>query len=62
MALWVVRAGAYGDQQETALNEKVVCHGWNSVPDCSKFTSKDELRQEWQKLWPEDSEKQIITI
>ena len=61
MALWIVRAGSHGEQQETALKENVVCHAWNDVPDCSKFTTKDELRKEYEKVRSEESEKQIIT-
>jgi restriction system protein len=59
MALWVVRAGRRGEQQETALKERVVCHGWNELPDYSKAADKDELRQMYVATYPAESEKQV---
>lgn len=59
MALWVVRAGRHGEQQETAIKENLVCHAWNELPDYSTYSSRDELRQLYQKLNPRDSEKQV---
>jgi len=44
MALWVVRAGKHGEQEETAVKESLVCHGWNELPDYSYCQTKDELR------------------
>lgn len=61
MSLWVVRAGKHGEQQETALKEKLVCHAWNELPDYSGFRTKDELRKVYEQANPNDSEKQIIT-
>ena len=43
MSLWVVRAGRSGDQQDTAVRECIVCHGWNELPDYSAVRTKDEL-------------------
>ncbi len=58
MALWVVRAGRHGEQQETALNENLVCHAWNELPDYSSLT-KEELRAIYGKTNPKDSEQQV---
>lgn len=60
MSLWVVRAGRYGEQQETALNEGLVCHAWNELPDYSAFRTRDELRRLYEKTYPREGEKQII--
>jgi restriction system protein len=59
MSLWVVRAGRYGEQEETALDEHIVCHGWNDLPDYSTCRTKDELHQLYVKTYPNQSEKQV---
>ena len=59
MALWVVRAGRYGDQQVTALSECVVVHGWNELPDYSYCATRDELRLLYEKTYPLESQKQV---
>ncbi len=61
MSLWVVRAGRHGEQQETALKESLVCHGWNELPDYSAFRTKDELLQLYKQTYPRESEKQVIS-
>ncbi|MBI3466357.1 MAG: restriction endonuclease [Planctomycetes bacterium] len=60
MALWVVRAGRNGEQQETALKEGLVCHGWNELPDYSTFRTREELRDLYEKIYPRENKKQII--
>jgi len=60
MSLWVVRAGRRGEQQETALTERLVCHAWNELPDYSGCKNKDELRQLYVQTYPNESEKQVI--
>ena len=61
MSLWVVRAGKYGEQQETAVKERLVCHAWNELPDYSAFRTKDELRPLYKERYPRESEKQVIS-
>lgn len=60
MSLWVVRAGKYGEQQETAIKEQLVCHGWNELPDYSGIRIRDELKKVYEQTYPHDSEKQVI--
>jgi restriction system protein len=60
MSLWVVRAGRYGEQQETALNEGVVCHGWNELPDYSRYKSREELRALYEKTYPHERPRQVV--
>jgi restriction system protein len=59
MSLWVVRAGRHGEQEETAIRERLVCHAWNELPDYSAFPTKDELRSLYKKTYPGESEKQV---
>jgi restriction system protein len=61
MALWVVRAGSHGEQQETAINERVVCHAWNELPDYSRVSSKEEMREVYATTYPRAGEKQVIS-
>ena len=57
MSLWVVRAGRRGEQEETAVKERLVCHAWNELPDYSGVRSKEELRSLYRKTYPRESEK-----
>jgi restriction system protein len=59
MALWVVRAGRHGDQEETAVKQHVVCHGWNDLPDYSAYRTKDDLRPLYKSTFPGETQKQI---
>jgi restriction system protein len=59
MSLWVVRAGRYGEQEETAVTNGLVCHAWNELPDYSALT-KDELRKIYKEKYPAESEKQVV--
>lgn len=52
MPLWVFRAGKYGEHEETALKEKLVCHAWNELPDYSGFRTKDDLRKIYEQANP----------
>jgi hypothetical protein len=61
MSLWVVRAGRYGEQEETALKEHLVCHGWNELPDYSMYRTKDELQVLYKATYPQATEKQVIS-
>ena len=37
MALWLVRAGKRGEQEEFALNNRVAVIGWDDLPDLSQI-------------------------
>ena len=56
MTLWMVRAGEYGEQENTAINENVVTIGWEDLPDLSAIRSRDELVELYSKTYP-DSKK-----
>lgn len=60
MALWVVRAGSYGEQQDVAINERVVCHAWNELPDYSSCRTKDDLRALYVRTYPDETERQVV--
>ena len=60
MPLWVVRAGKYGEQEETAVTKHLVCHAWNELPDYFALT-KDELRKLYEETYPSETEKQVTS-
>lgn len=59
MSLWVVRAGRYGEQEETALRERLVCHAWNELPDYSAIPTRKDLKQLYKHANPHDGERQV---
>jgi restriction system protein len=61
MSFWIVRAGRHGEQEETAVKEHLVCHGWNELPDYSSYRTKDELKVLYKATYPGESEKQVIS-
>jgi restriction system protein len=40
MSLWMVRAGRYGEQENTVIENNVVAIGWNELSDLSKAKIK----------------------
>ncbi|HMD70234.1 MAG TPA: restriction endonuclease [Bryobacteraceae bacterium] len=59
MSLWVVRAGGRGEQEETAVKERLVCIGWNELPDYSACRTKDDLRALYRETYPLERERQV---
>lgn len=59
MSLWVIRAGKHGEQQQTALDDGLVCHGWNELPDYSACQTREELKKLYSKINPQASESEI---
>jgi len=54
MALWMVRAGRHGQQEDLALDQGLVAIGWDDMPDLSKPDTKEELRAVCEELYPEE--------
>jgi len=53
MAIWLVRAGARGQQQDWALDKGQVVIGWNQMGDLSKFNTREEMLDGLRKAYPE---------
>lgn len=49
--IWLVRAGANGEQEDFALSNNVVVIGWEDVNDLSRFKTKDQLLKELKKVY-----------
>ena len=43
LALWLIRAGKYGEIELYALENNSVTIGWNENPDLSTITAKKDL-------------------
>ena len=52
MKLWTIRAGRYGEQEQSCITKGLVTIGWNEFPDLKKYKSRDDLNVEYQKLYP----------
>ena len=52
MTLWLVRAGAHGDQEQGAYSNNIVTIGWNELPDLSNIHDKSSLEQLYMKTYP----------
>jgi restriction system protein len=42
MALWLVRAGEHGEQEQAALQHAVAVIGWNELRDLSSIKTREE--------------------
>ena len=59
MALWMVRAGARGEQESLALDNNVAVIGWDELPDLSTINSKKELFRKLEKTYPDSKPKTL---
>ncbi len=55
MAVWVVRAGRRGEQEQIALDNNVVTIAWNDLPDLSAVQDREELANLYRSVYPEAS-------
>ncbi|MCM2354390.1 MAG: restriction endonuclease [Pseudobdellovibrio sp.] len=56
MALWLVRAGSRGQQEQKCLDNDFVTIGWNDLPDLSKFESREALKEKYALTYPSEKE------
>jgi hypothetical protein len=59
MAVWLVRAGRRGEQEQSALDHNLVTIGWNELPDLSSVTAKRALTDLYRKQNPDASPKSV---
>ena len=59
MALWLVRAGRHGEQEDLALDQGMAVIGWGNIPDLSAITSKDELKALYTESDPNENINRI---
>lgn len=61
MALWLVRAGRNGEQEEGVLQHSVATIGWNELGDVSTIDSRDALKEKFQDLYP-NKKKMAVAV
>ena len=61
MAIWVVRAGKYGQREQIELDENFVAIGWSDLTDLSKISSKENLENFYLKYY-EEGKKMAFAI
>jgi restriction system protein len=59
LALWMVRAGKHGEQEQRAIEKGFVTIGWNELPSLSSVESKKELERLYRKTYP-DAKKRTM--
>lgn len=52
MALWLVRAGKYGERESLALEEGLAVIGWEELGNLSKVDSRDEMKDLFDQTYP----------
>jgi restriction system protein len=54
MAIWLVRAGRHGEQEDAALENGIVVIGWEELPDLSKVKTREELAHLMNDTYPNE--------
>ena len=62
MALWLVRAGSHGEQEQGAMEHSVETIGWNEMPDISKINNKEQLKDVYLKLNPNTKKMRVVRV
>jgi restriction system protein len=60
MAVWLVRAGEHGEQEDFALQHGLAVIGWNQLPDLSPIKSREDLAQLMKKTYADEPPKRLI--
>jgi restriction system protein len=55
MAVWLVRAGKHGEQEQTALDANLVTIGWNGLPDLSDAADRATLEDMYARFYSNDA-------
>jgi restriction system protein len=53
MSVWLIRAGKYGEREQTALDKSIVVIGWNEIPDLSNIQSREALADLYRQVRPD---------
>ncbi len=59
-AIWLVRAGRYGDQEQVALDNNIVTIGWNELGDISNYQNKESFFTLFETIYSNEKPKAII--
>lgn len=56
MALWLTRAGRYGEREDLALTNNLVAIGWEELPDLSHISTKNDLRKLMEDVYKDEKQ------
>ncbi|MBA2133974.1 restriction endonuclease [Capillibacterium thermochitinicola] len=59
MALWLVRAGSFGESEELALTKNIAVIGWEELPDLSGINSREDLWELLEQIYPNNKKKTL---
>ncbi|MFP3667768.1 restriction endonuclease [Priestia sp. SIMBA_032] len=59
-AIWLVRAGRYGSQEQAALDNDIVTIGWNDLGDISNYQDKEDFFAFFETTYPNEKPKAIM--
>lgn len=59
-AIWLVRAGRYGDQEQAALDNDIVTIGWNELGNISNYQNKESFFTFFETTYPNQKPKAIL--
>ncbi|HLI78533.1 MAG TPA: restriction endonuclease [Candidatus Binataceae bacterium] len=59
MAIWLVRAGRHGEQEEMALEKGMVVVGWDDLPDLTPIKSREALAQLLRETYPDEGPNKL---
>jgi len=60
MAVWLVRAGKHGEDEANALSKGLAIVGWLEMPDVSKVSSYEEMKQKHIEVYPQMPPKAVM--
>ena len=60
MALWCIKGGRQGEQEQRFLDHNVVGIGWNQIEDLTQFPTREALEEHYKSVYP-DAEKGRIS-
>ncbi len=60
MALWLIRAGKHGEDENTAIEKGLVIIGWHVMPDISNVETYEEMKQKHTEVYNEMSPKAVM--
>ncbi len=59
MSIWLVRAGRFGEREQTALEKNIVVIGWNELPDLSEVHERQSLTEIYKSQHPDASTAKV---
>jgi len=59
MALWCIKGGRQGEQEQRFLDHNVVGIGWNQIDDLTKFPAREALEEHYKSVYPDAKKGRI---